>query len=221
MHGDPEWMAVEKECHPGGKTRRRENQTPQGRHRQDVNTVRYRAAMRVWRVRDISTLFSHRIFRLERHAVEAGPDVREAMVLRAPDWVNVIAREENDRVLMVRQWRYGIAAPTLEIPGGMIDEGESDRAAAERELYEETGYRAATWSRLGEVHPNPAFLANRCSTWIAQDLTRIGDPPGDGEEEIAVESVPLADIPARVVRGEISHALVIAAFYLLENSSRR
>lgn len=177
--------------------------------------------MRSWRTRDVSTLFSHRIFQLERHAVEAGTDVREAMVLRAPDWVNVIARDTEGGVLMVRQWRYGIAAPTLEIPGGMIDPGESDRDAAERELWEETGYRAATWTRLGEVHPNPAFLANRCSTWVADELTRMGEPLGDGEEELIVERVPLAEIAARVARGEISHALVIAAFYLLDHAGSR
>jgi ADP-ribose diphosphatase len=177
--------------------------------------------MRSWRTREVATLFRHRIFELERHEVEAGADVREAMVLRAPDWVNVIARDADGGVLMVRQWRYGIGAPTLEIPGGMIDPGESDRDAAERELWEETGYRAAAWTRLGEVHPNPAFLANRCSTWVAEELTRLGEPPGDGEEELLVERIPLAEIPALVERGKISHALVIAAFYLLDHAGAR
>jgi 8-oxo-dGTP pyrophosphatase MutT (NUDIX family) len=177
--------------------------------------------MRVWRTRDIATLFSHRIFRLERHALVADLDQREAMVLRAPDWVNVIALDEADRVLLVRQWRFGIASPTLEIPGGMIDEGESDEQAAVRELYEETGYRAATWRRLGEVHPNPAFLANRCTTWVASDLERVGDPPGDGEEEIVVEHAWLTEIPGLVTSGAITHSLVIAAFYLLDHSASR
>jgi ADP-ribose diphosphatase len=177
--------------------------------------------MRSWRTLEVVTLFRHRIFQLERHAVEAGADVREAMVLRAPDWVNVIARDGDGGVLMVRQWRYGIGAPTLEIPGGMIDPGESDRDAAERELWEETGYRAASWTRLGEVHPNPAFLANRCSTWVAEELTRLGEPQGDGEEELLVERMPLSEIPALVERGEISHALVIAAFYLLDHAGAR
>jgi 8-oxo-dGTP pyrophosphatase MutT (NUDIX family) len=174
--------------------------------------------MRAWRIRDVVTLFSHRIFRLERHFLEAEAERREAMVLRAPDWVNVIALDEDERVLLVRQWRFGIAAETLEIPGGMIDEGESDRAAAERELYEETGHRAAAWHRLGDVHPNPAFLGNRCTTWVARGLERIGEPAGDGEEEIVLERAPLRDVPGLVARGEITHALVVAAFYLLAQS---
>ena len=93
-------------------------------------------------------------------------------MLRAPDWVNVIPLLAGGEVVLVRQWRYGTAAPTLEIPGGMV-EAESEREAAERELLEETGYRARSWRRLGEVHPNPAFLTNRCGTWLATDLERV------------------------------------------------
>jgi len=71
------------------------------------------------------------------------------------------------------------------------------------------------------VHPNPAFLANRCSTWVATGLDRIGEPEGDGDEEIALEEVPLADLPDLIARGEITHAIVIAALYLFELHRRR
>ena len=167
-----------------------------------------------WRTTRVHTLFAHRLFRLERHELERAERRRESMVLEAPDWVNVIPLLPDGRVLLVRQWRFGIRRPTLEIPGGMV-EGEPERAAAERELYEETGHRASTWRRLGEVHPNPAFLSNRCGTWLATDLERLGEPPGDGEEEITLETARLDEIPRLVADGEITHALVIAAFYLL------
>lgn len=170
--------------------------------------------MRRWATVGSETLFRHRLFALrrERLAAEGGAS-REAMVLEAPPWVNVIALDDSGRVLLVRQWRFGVAAPTLEIPGGMVEE-EDVRAAAERELFEETGYRAARWTLLGEVEPNPAFLTNRCATFLAEGLERVGEPTGDGEEEIRVESAALAEIPALVATGEIRHALVIAAFYL-------
>lgn len=186
--------------------------------------------MSSWRTEGVDTLFEHRLFALERHRLERGrrePDRsgpgqgsraaaehREAMVLRAPDWVNVIATE-GEEVLLVRQWRFGLREPTLEIPGGMV-EGESERAAAERELLEETGYRAGGWRRLGAVHPNPAFLTNLCGTWLATDLELQGPPEGDGEEEIEVTRAPLARIPELIRDGTITHALVIAAFHLLE-----
>ena len=170
---------------------------------------------RPWRRHSARQLFRHGLFWLEEQKLVAGGgDQREALVLHPAGWVNMIALTEGHEVLLVRQWRFGIGALTLEIPGGMIDPGEEELAAAQRELLEETGYRAAEWSRLGEVHPNPAFMSNRCGTWLATDLTWVEEPRGDGNEEIRVESVPLATIPELISRGEISHALVVAAFYL-------
>jgi len=178
--------------------------------------------MRSWRRVEAETLYRHRLFELRRESLAADDGSaarREALVLDAPRWVNVVALDDDENVLLVRQWRYGIAAPTLEIPGGMVEE-ESSRAAAERELVEETGHRAREWRLLGEVEPNPAFLTNRCTTFLATGLERLGEPRGDGEEEIHVESAPLAAIPRLVATGEIRHSLVIAAFYLLELARR-
>jgi ADP-ribose pyrophosphatase len=185
--------------------------------------------VRSWRVTDRETLFSHRLFDLRRESLEgevpegesgAAP-VREALTLDAPSWVNVIALAPGGRVLLVRQWRYGIGGPTLEIPGGMVEGGEEAQAAAGRELFEETGYRAGRLTYLGEVEPNPAFITNRCVTYIAEELAQVGDPEGDGEEELTVESVALTEIPQLIVSGAIRHALVIAAFYLFDYSRRR
>ena len=171
--------------------------------------------MRRWQTDSTEAIFRHRILSLERHHLAAGSERREALVMEAPEWVNVVPITDDGRVLLVRQWRFGVAAPTLEIPGGMVEEGDPRRAAA-RELEEETGHRAARWRRLGTLHPNPAILANRLHVFLATDLERLGEPPGDGDEEIELESAPLAEIPSLIARGEISHALVVAAFYLLE-----
>lgn len=186
--------------------------------------------MRSWHRIARETLFTHRLFALHRDSLAAAGDVvaatstvaarREALVLDAPSWVNVIALASGDRVLLVRQWRYGVGAATLEIPGGMVEAGEDPREAAGRELLEETGYRAGRIAYLGEVEPNPAFITNRCFTFVADELERLGEPEGDGEEELTVDSVPLAEIPQLVLSGAIRHALVIAAFYLFDHQGR-
>ena len=175
--------------------------------------------MRSWRVTSREVLFRHRLFELRREELVEEIEAlatRQAYVLEAPRWVNVIALDADAAVLLVRQWRYGIAATTLEIPGGMVEE-EDARAAAARELLEETGYRAGRWTLLGEVEPNPAFLTNRCITYLAEELERVGEPAGDGEEELEVSRAPLAAIPELIRSGEIRHSLVIAAFYLFEH----
>lgn len=174
--------------------------------------------MRQWRKRSTDRVFDHRILSLERQHLEASGDRRQALVVDAPDWVNVVPLTGDGRVLLVRQWRFGVAAPTLEIPGGMVEREEAGRAAA-RELEEETGHRAGSWRGLGVLHPNPAILSNRLHVFLATDLVRIGEPQGDGDEEIELTSAALADIPGLISSGEISHSLVVAAFYLLERSA--
>lgn len=177
-------------------------------------------------------MFEHPLFQLEHRSLErparsapGARDRRQAVVFETPDWVNVVAVDERDdlgpRLVMVRQWRFGVSSSTIEIPGGIVDPGESPLEAAARELFEETGHRADSWTRLGEVAPNPALFSNRCVTFLAERLRRVGEPTGDGEEEIEVVSVPISELARLVAAGEIRHALVIAAFHLYELHRRR
>ncbi len=180
--------------------------------------------MHRWRPVDVESLFHHPIFDLQRHTVEAAGERREALVLEAPHWINVVPLLDDGRVLLIRQWRFGIQAPTLEIPGGMVDPGEDAATAARRELEEETGYRAGRLEHLGTTHPNPAILDNEISTWLATDLEPPDDPGavrGVDGEEIEVESAHLSEIPELVARGEISHSLVVVAFFLLQHARDR
>ena len=175
--------------------------------------------VRPWRVQTARTEFDHPLLQLEAQELSADADRRQAVVLRSRDWVNVIPLLEGESeadettVVFIRQWRFGRAAVSLEIPGGIVEEGEDAGVAAGRELHEETGYRARRIERLGVVEPNPAILDNECSLWLARDLVHTGDPIGDGSEELEVVLVPLREVPDRIESGEISHSLVVASFY--------
>jgi ADP-ribose pyrophosphatase len=136
-------------------------------------------------------------------------------VLDCPDWVNVIALTDRNEVVLVRQFRAGTRSVTLEIPGGGVEADDASvLAAARRELREETGHAARSWKRLGVVHPNPAFQSNRCTTYLARGARRVGDLIPDAGEDLAVELVPLREVPGLIRRGSITHSLVIAAFHL-------
>lgn len=175
--------------------------------RETIETLR-------WRVLEREAGEEYSVFRTERQRCShAGTKTeRTFSILRMPDWVNIIALTRHDNVVLVRQFRHGIEEVTLEIPGGAVDVGESHGVAAERELFEETGYRAKRWIRLGEIQPNPAIQNNTASTWLALDAERVDAPHPDPGEIIAVEEAPLGHMREMLRAGTIKHGIVVAAF---------
>lgn len=136
-------------------------------------------------------------------------------VIEAPDWINIVPLTANDEVVMIEQYRHGTGEVTLEIPGGMVDEGESPDDAALREMLEETGYAAERARFLGKSRPNPAIQNNWIHTFLALDVNYKGAPVFEGTEQTAVRLVPLADVPGLIAGGVITHSLVVMGFYWL------
>ena len=157
------------------------------------------------------------IFRLRRDRVvhPATSFELDAYVLECSDWINVIPLTDDRRVVLVKQFRFGVEGFTLEIPGGMCEGDEPPIDAARRELGEETGYDARELVPLGWVHPNPAVQTNRCHSFLALGAYPAGDPRPDEDEAFEVSTVPLDRIPLLIRDGTITHSLVIAAFHLL------
>ncbi len=133
-------------------------------------------------------------------------------------WVNVIALNSDNSVLMVEQYRHGVEGVTLEIPGGCVEPcDDTPLAAAMRELKEETGCVAERWTYLGKNHPNPALQDNFCYTYLAEGVRKVETPTFDdtGTERINSLYLPLHKINDAIRSGAINHALVIAAFHFL------
>ena len=104
--------------------------------------------MRDWKIERSETLYSHLLLDLQRRELACGDDRREVLVMEAPEWINIIPLQDDGRVVMVRQWRYGIQAPTLVLHGAedMLVLPENGRAIAQQipdaefELIEHSGH---------------------------------------------------------------------------------
>ena len=141
---------------------------------------------------------------------------RDFVVVAAPDWVNVLAHTCDDRLVLVNQFRYGIDATSWEIPGGVIEAGEDPVAAGVRELEEETGYTGTGARLLASVHPNPAFMANRCHLVLVEGCRLTSPVAWDSDEEIEVAAMPVAEVFALARGGGITHSLVLDALFFFE-----
>jgi 8-oxo-dGTP pyrophosphatase MutT (NUDIX family) len=179
--------------------------------------------LREWKTVSTERQLDFNILKIREDRVSNPHDgsIHRRVVIEAPDWVNIIPLTVDDQVVMIRQFRFGIGASTLEIPGGMVERGEDPQTAALRELEEETGYRADRVIALGKCHPNPAIQTNRCHSFLALGCRQVHQGMPDTGEEIQVELHPKASIPNLIRNEEITHALVLFAFLRLELSEPR
>lgn len=153
-----------------------------------------------------------RIFQVVR-GIFRKPDGRDFdfFVIRSPDWVNVVPVTPEGRVVLIRQWRAGTERVVIEVPGGMVDPGESPDQAAVRELAEETGYRPEAIQSLGAIRPNPAIQDNRLHVFLARGCVRNGAPHLEDREEIETFEATFEEVDALVRAGDLDHALVLCA----------
>ncbi len=154
-----------------------------------------------------NTLFSGRIINLRRDTAllpNGATATRE--VVEHPGGVCVAALDENDNLLMVKQFRYPYMEIILEVPAGKRDKsGEDPLECGKRELKEETGATAEHYEPLGELYPSPGYCDEIIYLFAAKGLT-FGDTCPDEDEFVAVEKIPLETAVQMVLNGEIKDA---------------
>lgn len=166
-------------------------------------------------------IYSGRIVTLDLCEVEL-PDGQHQMreIIRHPGATALIALDNQNYILLVRQYRSASAQMMSEIPAGVLNSGEYPLTAAIRELQEETGYKPGKIESLGGFYVAPGYSTEYIHLFVASELfeSRL---PADVDEFIELDHVPLSDALAMIDRGEIQDAKTIIALlkYALHQST--
>jgi ADP-ribose pyrophosphatase len=168
-----------------------------------------------WREISREPVGDYRIFTVERSVAVSPTDGRPRTFhrIQSPSWTQIVPITADGHIVMIRQYRHGAQRVTLEIPGGLVDLGEDPAEAAMRECLEETGYRARHAEPLGAVNPNPALFANTLYGYFATGVELERAVQNTGTEVTEPVLVPIDDLHAKLVSGEIDHALVAGTLW--------
>jgi 8-oxo-dGTP pyrophosphatase MutT (NUDIX family) len=185
---------------------------------------------------NVQTLDNSQIWFIEKS--EPGPDLKlfearfdfiknprngiteKKVILSGGNAVNVIALTSDNEIVLVRQYRFGTASYTLELPGGLVDPDESLVKAAERELEEETGYTCGEkLIPLGKIGQNPVFMDSYVHHFLALDVKLTKQQTLDAGENIEVILMPIEELKFRWQKGEIEHPHSVNALLRYFNSA--
>jgi ADP-ribose pyrophosphatase len=173
-----------------------------------------------WQLIASSVTFADRWLRVrsDHCRTSRGVEVNPFHVIEYPDWVNVVAlTRHTHQLVLVNEYRHGRGEVVTGLVSGTVESGDGadpSESAARRELWEETGYRAGTLSKLLATYPNPANQSNLAVSWLALDVEPGDSRSLDDSEDIEVVLADLPDVMLRLRSGALlMQGLHVAALW--------
>ncbi|HLK47245.1 MAG TPA: NUDIX hydrolase [Bryobacteraceae bacterium] len=148
-----------------------------------------------------------------------GYEIKRAIVRHNGSAV-MLAVDDKNRVLLVRQYRLPARSLMWELPAGKLDAGESPLTAAKRELIEETGYRARRWKKLVSFYPSPGYVSEKMTVFLATGLT-AGEPHPMDDERIQVNWFSTKQVEQMIHSNKIQDGKTIVGYFVWKNLKKR
>jgi ADP-ribose pyrophosphatase len=172
-----------------------------------------------WKVLESKKLFNEPWLniRVEKCELPNGKVMPAYYILEYPSWANAFAITKDNQVLMVKQYRHAIGEESIELAGGVVDQGESPEEAIKRELLEETGYVFESIELIGKLSANPATSNNYTFLYLAKGGEKVAEQNLDDHEDVEVLLYSIDEVKQLVRDNKILQALHTSCiFYALE-----
>lgn len=168
-----------------------------------------------WKKRSSRTVYTDKWLTLRADSCEFpdGRIIEPYYIVELPDWSNTIVVTEEERIVLVRQYRYPMDLITYELPGGIMEKGEEPITAAIREMEEETGYTSDEVEFLMKVAPNPAINNNTAYFFLARNARPNGRTNFDALEDIDTLSFSKDEMLQLLRENKIQHGVQVGPLY--------
>lgn len=154
--------------------------------------------------------------RKERCELPNGKIMPAYYIIEYPTWVSVLALTKDNKAVLVKQYRHGLGIISLELPGGVVDAGETPDVGIRRELKEETGYVFESYQYLGKISPNPATSTNYMHMYLAKGGEKVAEQSLDETEDVEVVLYTLDELKQLLRENKIVQSLhCTTLFYAL------
>jgi len=173
-----------------------------------------------WKILSSEYLFNDLWFKVRKDICETqqGKIIDPYYVYEFPEWATAFALTEDNKVIMVRQYRHPVGEVILELPGGCVDDTDKDfQTAIARELLEETGYTFTSYESLGKISANPSTNTNWMHMFLAKGGKKVEEQKLDHNEEIVVELYSIDELKKMIRENKIIQAMhMTCILYALE-----
>lgn len=173
-----------------------------------------------WKILSSEYLFNDLWFKVRKDICEspAGKIINPYYVYEFPEWATAFALTEDNKVIMVKQYRHPVGEVIVELPGGCVDDSDKDlQTAVARELLEETGYSFSSYESLGKISANPSTNTNWMHMFLAKGGRKVAEQKLDFNEEIIVELYSIDELKTLLRENRIVQSMhVTCILYALE-----